>query len=343
MTCEPTTTSTIHSPPLGCATSLTPATSRPETLTNAVSRTFTHPTLPATPNATSSPASASGRMRFGKPDGQMIDLFGPVPVRANLSARQAKALGLLTSGTFGPRSTISSRSAALASSLASRLQAVTASLGSTLYTLTWKERATPSGRLIFALRASVRRTFDNDCSSWPTPTVQDSVRGAKDSRPWDTGRPLNQIAALAAWATPATRDWHSASGSQEFLDARADQTRGKPLSEQAFTLAGWPTPDTRCHHGESLQSSLRRAEKGKQIGITHIVKMLQDHPIPARLTATGELLTGSTAGMESGGQLNPELSRWLMGLPIAWDVCGATVTPSSSRSPKRLSERIRKE
>jgi site-specific DNA-cytosine methylase len=43
----------------------------------------------------------SGATPFDSPAGPTIDLFGPVPVRANLSARQAKALGLLTSGTSG--------------------------------------------------------------------------------------------------------------------------------------------------------------------------------------------------------------------------------------------------
>ena len=60
------------------------------------------------------------------PDGPIPALSGREAALASLSARQAKERGLLTSGTCGPHSTISSASVALSRSLASRLQAVTA-------------------------------------------------------------------------------------------------------------------------------------------------------------------------------------------------------------------------
>src|SRR5271155_2783159 len=108
----------------------------------------------------SSQASESGPMPCAKPDGLMTAQSGPDPARANLSARQAKEAGVLTSGTHGPRSFTSLRLSVLSRSLGNRLQAKTALLGSTLFKLTWKLRDTPSGLWISALRASVRRTSD---------------------------------------------------------------------------------------------------------------------------------------------------------------------------------------
>src|SRR5208283_610609 len=90
-----------------------------------------------TDSAISSQESECGPMHSSKPVGEIAP-SGPDPARASLSARQAKEAGLLTSGTYGLPSSISSSSVRLQSSLESRLHQRMALLGSTLFNLTWK-------------------------------------------------------------------------------------------------------------------------------------------------------------------------------------------------------------
>jgi len=206
-------------------------------------------------NAISLPESEAGALLYAAQVGLMIDQYGRGAVLANLSARQAKALGLLTSGTSGLLGNTSSTSDSPATSLASRLQVSLHSLGSTLYRLTWKQRVTPAGRSICALRASVPRT------------------SGKDS---------------------------------------------------GLLLKGWQTPSAQ------MSSSGR-----KQSGSPNLLGEAFPNDQPARLRARGEMLTGSSAGMESGGQLNPAHSRWLMGYPPEWDSCGVTAMQSMLKSRRK--------
>ena len=147
------------------------------------------------------------------------------------------------------------------------------------------------------------------------------------------GSNLNDFAMLTGWATPAARDWISASESPEFLASRLEHARGNPLSEQVFTLAAWPTP--RSADGEknvrtpagSLSEILRK-------GSPQDLCMAAQICGPARLTVSGEMLTGSDAQMESGGQLNPAHSRWLQAIPPSWDHCAPVGMPPPAKKAK---------
>lgn len=95
--------------------------------------------------------------------------------------------------------------------------------------------------------------------------------------------------------------------------------------------SGWPTPTTIDNNQVAgVGAAANHPSRGTTLGGAARLSS------PVRLTATGEMLTGCSAGMESGGQLNPDLSRWLMGLPDEWASCAPTATPSLRRSRKRL-------
>jgi hypothetical protein len=258
-------------------------------------------------------------MPCDKQDGPTIDPSGQEVAPVNLSARQAKEAGLLTSGTYGRHSTGSSASESLMLSLVSRLRVRTALLGSTLFNLIWKQRNTPLLHSIFALRASVPRTSDSGCSSWPTPQAIDSQGRGRAGRlkkdgnrnpelPGSFRRDLKDDAMLAAWPTPMANKLTP--------QTRDDFTPNLPA---IALLATWQTPTVQDAHGSNQKNG------------GAILSLLGE----ARQTDSGQTPNGSTAEMENTGQLNPAHSRWLMGLPPEWDDCAATAMQSSRRSRKR--------
>lgn len=299
-------------------------------------------------------ASADGPPRCVSPDGRTSAPSGACRCRASPSRAPASKRDSTMNDTSGPPATSTSSHADRVSLWESRLRARTAELGSTLYKLTWKRQDMPSGRSFFLLRASGRRASGTEYSGWPTPTTVDDRRGSLPPRPWDTGVPLTQAAVmtgwptprlsdgekavrsaagsaaemarkgspqdlcqgahLSGWATPSAREARSNSASEEHHLKRLAQTRGKPLNEQAhqmtgadFWAAGWPTPRTADTTGAGISGdggpNLRTA--------AHMSG-------PMRLTASGDLLTGCSVRTVSGGQLNVDMSRWLMGYPEAW-------------------------
>jgi len=274
----------------------------------------TPPTWLASLSATSSLESESGRTHFAEQVGQMIGRYGLAHVLASLSPRQAKAAGLMMSDISGPLGTTSSTSATLQSCLANRLRAKTASVGSTLFSLTWKFRVTPLGRQIYALRASALRTSDNGFGSWPTATTRDWKDGHEQAVPINAL--LGRVAWLAGWPTTKVADGRG--NPYEATENRRSELR------KTVALAGWPTTTTQDSAG-----SRAYGYKGQAF------MTLTDAAFSAD---SGPALTGSPVATASGGQLNPAHSRWLMGLPPAWDDCAPTATRSSRRSPRRGSK-----
>ena len=157
-------------------------------------------------------------------------------------------------------------------------------------------------------------------AGWPTCTATDAIKGGNVSpRPGMMG--LSETVPLAGWATPTANSTTGASNAGR---------EGSPNIQTMVLLSGWPTPNAGTP--QSLrgngQDPEKRIEQGHQVNLKDAVRYLI-HNQPARLTASGDLLIGSSAGMESGGQLNPAHSRWLMGLPPEWDDCAPMETLST--------------
>lgn len=245
------------------------------------------------------------------------------------------------SDTSGPTTSVSSRSAALQSCLESRLRARLDSAGSTLYALTWKERATPSGRPIFARRASVPRTSDSDSGSSGWPTAAAAEPGgtpeqmiARKEKARAAGKKLGASVAglslsalLAGWAATTAND----AKNSEYAYSGGDHSKICLKLPGMAKVASWPTAAARDWKdgAECLAVPLKSL-------LGRVAWLARDQS-----TGIGIRLTGSCVeilAVPAGVQLNPAHSRWLMGLPPAWDDCAPTATRSSRRSRKRGSK-----
>lgn len=276
----------------------------------------------------------------------------------------------MTSGTYGLRGSTLSKSADLTASLANRYQARTASLGSTLFSLIWKESTTPSGRLIFRLRASGPRIAVNASilsqetrrfTGWPTPKTHETsedpekrkIRGKKHG--FSLALNLAMAADLAAWPTP---DKASGDGGRVSSDPLAKQRPSgakKQLTiNDAAALASWSTPkaatgDYQYGKGGKSDIPLNLSGQAKLAGWmtpsanedaagnpgAKMQPMLASQAKLAQPMDSGETQSGSSCETKGTGQLNPAHSLWLMGLPDVWLFCGVLAMQSIRKMRSR--------
>src|SRR3990172_1164159 len=239
---NPSTTRSTLTPARGSVTSSGPATSQDESSKGTCERS-TPQISGGDVTSTPSLGLACGNMRSSSQAGQMSFPFGPGVAPANPSASRDAAAGRATSGTYGPHGSGSSASAALMSCLANRLRVLLDSRGSTMFRLTWKERVTPSGRPICALRASARHISGSVYFLWPTPLASNAEQGGSVRHMDGRGSSLSDVVKTTSWATPTARDYRSERGSQ--TDEELYGSKGRPLSRQVLV----------ADHGQTLTGS----------------------------------------------------------------------------------------
>ena len=160
--------------------------------------------------------------------------------------------------------------------------------GAPEYELTWNRSVTPSGHVMYRLRASGRRTSGSG----------------------STGEP-------SGWPTCSSRDWKDTPG-MATTGTNPDGTERKRLDQLPRVaalggalpadarLAGWPTPTSSCVTEQDLAQAMTAGNSSER-------KAYAD---------SGIIPSSSPAGTEKPAALNVNHSRWLMGYPIFWTLCG---------------------
>lgn len=297
---------------------------------------------PATASAISSAVLASGPVLCEMPDGPTTLTSGPEAALASRSRRRASAAASPTIVTSGRSGSGSSDPVDLLSSFRSRLRAKTDVLGSTLYSMIWKEQATPAKRTISQLAASARRTDDSASTSWPTPVKEDARSSARHGYmiEGNAGTTLLDAARTtlpAPYPTPQAHD-HKVPKTPEQIEemrmrAPKRSSGGAPgisnLNETVMQMvpAPYPTPNASCAtrgghiaHMDGRRSNLMDTVKLMEPSEMEAGPLPWATPVSTELGNTVENYLAMKANMKSGPRkaiTHPSLQAQLTAPAIA--------------------------
>jgi hypothetical protein len=291
-------------------------------------------TLQDMPNVIFSQASADGLTRSDWQEFQTITPSGQDHALVSHLVQQEKTTVKQTTGICGQNFQGLLNPLDLSQSLANRLKARLSTDGSMIYRQTWKQKVTPLGLRYWAHTASARSIKDKGFTGLPTPTVSDATAG-KRIPTQKAGQVPGLIAAahIMAWPTPTVRD---------FKDGREQNVPINSLLGRTVWLTGWGTPRVATNNGignpvRALNNKSRLEDQVYlAVWATPTVTDANRGVKPHRPTDTGipltqqvgMILNGSNAETTNSGQLNPDLSRWLMGYPPEWCDCAVTAMQS---------------
>jgi hypothetical protein len=187
--------------------------------------------------------------------------------------------------------------------------------------MTWKPWVMPAGLSRFRLRASVPRISETELTGWHTPLVRDHRNSAGNGT---NPRDLPRTVPLCGWPTLRANDgtghkippnrqggvalksavqmagWPTCKATDAIKGGNVSPRPGAMGLSETVPLAGWGTPTATEPGGTPEQFQARKLKTVKGTAVTmlaHQVKLLQ----PVRLTATGQVLIGSDAGMDGSG------------------------------------------
>lgn len=197
------------------------------------------------------------------------------------------------------------------------------------YSLTWKAKATPQGRLIFQLARLEPRTSDNGSGLLHTPTAK-----ANQTAPSMVTRGSgNWVSSF--WPTPTTTE---AKSDTHNVQNRIDKNKQVML---CHAVRMWPTPQA---------ADYKNMDTANQRMLSSEVKL---YPTPVTPTGGGErsgdragtgtlnymARSGQLTDQKGGGSLNPMWVAWLMGYPTEYLNSVPWETASSRRSRKKSDKR----